>query len=288
MPISGAARETSSGVQPTGAADQAASRAGPRKAPRVPPPAFLAQLRVLVPMQLANWRWAWRRMLVLGSAVPLASMLLLATVAKGTDPARVEAIFVGSILLSLMFETQNKVASHFTYLHATRGATYFATLPVAHAAVVLATTAAFLLLALPPVALTIAAGQLVLHLRLSPSPWLLLAIPACATSLSGIGALIGTTARTPEEASALSQAAIVTLLVAGPVMFPADLAPTALRPFAYVNPAVFAASALRQCLFGPVTLRLAGDIGVLCIFAVSSLWVVGHLMSRQPLRGSRA
>ncbi|MYD93679.1 MAG: ABC transporter permease, partial [Chloroflexi bacterium] len=39
--------------------------------------AFACQLAELLLVQLANWRWGWRSMVVLGMAAPLLSITML-------------------------------------------------------------------------------------------------------------------------------------------------------------------------------------------------------------------
>ena len=151
---------------------------------------------------------------------------------------------------------------------------FVSTLPVQKSALILATVVAFLLLALPAVFVTIMAGSRILGVELAPSPWVLLVVPLCAVPLASIGALVGSIARTPEEAGSLSLLLTLLLLSLGPVLVPPERLPEALNLAGYVSPATYAASALRQVLLGPVSARLALDLGVLAGLSVAVLWFV--------------
>jgi ABC-2 type transport system permease protein len=96
--------------------------------------------------------------------------------------------------------------------------------------------------------------------------------------MSGLGALIGASARSPEEAGSLSL--LLNLLMAGlgPVLVPADRLPAFMNVFGYFSPATYAASALRQTLLGPDGARLWFDVGVLLALSVVILWLVGRVL----------
>jgi ABC-2 type transport system permease protein len=140
---------------------------------------------------------------------------------------------------------------------------YYATLPIRKHNLILAVVLSFLLLSLPSLALTMLLGAFVLRVPIALHPLTLAVIPICAISLSGIGALIGSSVRNRYQASAFSL--IVTMVTAalGPVVVPPDRFPRALLWLGWINPATYAASALRQALIGPLTDRIALDLAVL-------------------------
>jgi ABC-2 type transport system permease protein len=182
------------------------------------------------------------------------------------------------MVLNLMFENQDKVCSNFAFMRAVGMLNYFASLPVQRYSLVLATVLAFLLLSLPSLAITTLVGILFLHVQLAPSPLVLLVIPLAAVPLAGIGALIGTTARTPEEAGSISMILTFIMTGLGPVVFPPDRLPEILLKLGWLSPATYAASALRQTLLGPITPRLALDLIVLLGLASVALWIVSRKM----------
>jgi ABC-2 type transport system permease protein len=126
-------------------------------------------------------------------------------------------------------------------------------LPIRGQILVLAVVLGLLLLSLPSLVVTLLVGSVFLRVPIAPHPIALIAIPMCAIPLSGIGALIGSMARTPQELG--SWALFVTMVMAGlgPVVVPPDRLPRFLVLLGRFSPATYAASALRQAFLGPVT-----------------------------------
>jgi len=124
-------------------------------------------------------------------------------------------------------------------------------------------------------------GSLVLGVPIALSPIILIVVPLCAVSLSGIGALIGSSVRTPQEAGSLSL--LVTLVMAGlgPVVVPPGRLPGFVLTLGRLSPATYAASALRQALLGPLTGRIVVDLVVLAGVTVVVFWLVGQKMDWQ-------
>lgn len=249
--------------------------------PRPPPralrrPAAGVQLADLFLMELTNWRWSWRGMVLTGMVAPLFSLLALGVFARDAGSATLAYVLTGNVVLALMFENLGKVSSRFAYMRVSGGLEYYATLPVGRAGLVLATLAAFLLLSLPSLLVTVLAGAFVLGVPLAPHPLILLAVPLCAMPLAGIGALIGAGARTPEEAGSLSLLVTLALVALGPVIVPPERLPAIMLALGRLSPATYAASALRQTLLGPVTGGLALDLAILAGLSVAILALVGR------------
>ena len=253
----------------------------------MPPPRngqpFLVQLGDLLLIQLSNWRWSWRGTVITGMITPLVSILALGLFARDSGQVALAYILTGNVVMALTFENLNKVASNFAYMRFTGAFNYFATLPLARAALILASLGAFLLLSLPALLVTLGAGAWLLGVPLAPSPLLLLVVPLAAIPLAALGALIGSSIQRPEDAGNLSLLVTLAMLALGPVLVPPDRLPAPLLTLGLLSPATYAASALRQTLLGPVTARLALDLLVLGGLAVALLWLVGRKMDwRQP------
>jgi len=155
---------------------------------------------------------------------------------------------------------------------------YDATLPIHTYVLVLAAVLSFLLLSLPSLVVTTLCGWLALHIPLSPHPLLLLVSPLCAIPLSGIGALIGSVARRPEEAGSLSLLFTLLLVGLGPAVIPPDRLPGFTVTLGRLSPATYAASALRQTLLGPLTGQIVVDVAVLALAGVIVFGLVVRLM----------
>lgn len=241
-------------------------------------PSWLTQIGDLFLMELTNWRWSWRSMVTLGIATPMLSIIALGTFARDADVATKSYILIGNIVLALMFENLDKVSSRFAFLRFMGNLDYFATLPIRRYLLILATVLSFLMLSLPALVVTMLFGSWFLSIPLAPNPLLLVVVPLCAISLAGIGAFLGTIARTPEEAASLNLLVTMVLLGLGPVIIPADRLPRVLVFLGNFSPTTYAASALRQALLGPVTWKIVLDLTILAGLALLIFWVVSRRM----------
>jgi ABC-2 type transport system permease protein len=242
------------------------------------PQPVIIQILDLILVQLSNWRWSWRGMIVTGTFGPIFTILALGMFARDSGPVVLSYILTGGMVVNLMFENQDKVCSNFAYMRAVGTLHYFAALPIQRYSLVLATVLAFLLLSLPSLLVTTLVGVVFLQIKLTPSLLILLVVPLSAIPLAGIGALIGTMVRTPEEAGSLSMILTFIMTGLGPVVIPPDRLPAFLVRLGWLSPATYAASALRQTLVGPVSPRLALDLIVLSGLAFFTLWLVSRKM----------
>lgn len=240
---------------------------------------FHVQWFDLTLIQLANWRWSWRGMVLTSIVAPLLGMAGLGVFAHRDDPRALAYILTGNLVMSLLFGTFDKVAGHFAYMRLVGRLEYFATLPIYRAALILATVFAFLVLALPAALFTLAAGTLILGVPLALSPWIVVVIPLTGVTLCGLGAIIGIVVPAPEEAGSFSTLVTFLLVGFGPVIIPLDRLPQIVRVLSYFSPATYAASALRQSVLGlSDRLPLGLDLAVLSAFFLISLWIAGRCM----------
>jgi ABC-2 type transport system permease protein len=242
------------------------------------PATGLAQLVDLFLIELTNWRWCWRSMLLTGTLAPVFSILAMGVFAQNSGSEALGYVLTGNMVISLMFGNVRNVQNHFTFMRFEGALDYYATLPIRKHNLILAVVLSFLLLSLPSLALTLLLGALILRLPITLHPLTLVVIPICAISLSGIGALIGSSVRNRYQASAFSL--IVTMVAAalGPVVVPPDRFPRALLWLGWMNPATYAASALRQALIGPLTSRIALDLTVLIASTIVVFGIVTRIL----------
>lgn len=229
-------------------------------------PSALVQFVDILLIELTNWRWSWRSMVIVATIAPLFSILALGFFAHGAGAATLGYILIGNLVLALMFGAMNNVQNHLVYMRIHGTLDYFASLPVRKHFLILAVVAAFFLLSLPSLLTTMLLGSLLLGLTLHVNLLILLVIPLCTLPLAALGALIGSAARNPQEAGSFSLLLTLLLMAIGPVVAPPDRMPNTLLALGYLSPATYAASALRQTLLGPVTGRLALDLIVLTAF----------------------
>jgi ABC-2 type transport system permease protein len=133
-----------------------------------------------------------------------------------------------------------------------------------------------LLLSTPSLILTMLLGAFVLRLPITFHPLLLVILPSCASSLSAIGALIGASVRTRHQASAISLIVTMVMAALGPVVVPPERLPNVLLWLGWLNPATYAASALRQAVLGPLTGRMIWDLIALLGSTILVFAVVGR------------
>ncbi len=244
---------------------------------RLPLPLHL-QYWDLFLIELSNWRWGWRNIALTGTVLPLFGILLLGSFARELGAYALSFILVGNMVMALLFEHMGKLISHFSYMKVAGSLDYFATLPIRKAVLILAASTAFFILFLPSLVVVLAGGAWILGLKLHIHPLAFVVIPLCALPLAGIGALLGVSFRTPEEASAVGRLLTILMLTIGPVLIPPDRLPDWLVWLGFLSPAAYAASALRQVLLGPLTSRLLLDSTVLAACVLISFWLVDRKM----------
>lgn len=237
-------------------------------------PVWWVELSSLLFIELSNWRWSWRSMLVTGTMAPVLSILGIGVFARDSGPEALSYVLTGNLVVSLMFANMGSVQSHMVFLRFGGTLDYFASLPIRRSALIVAMVLSFLLISIPSLAATLVLGNLILKIPVVIHFLLFLIIPLCALPLSGIGALIGVVARVPEESGAINR--LVTLIMAGlgPVIIPPTRLPGWFVTLGYLSPATYASSALRQVIIGPITERLWLDVLVLAGSGLVIFWFV--------------
>ena len=240
------------------------------------PASAWVQLTGLLFIELSNWRWSWRSMLITATLAPLLSILGLGIFARDSGPDALAYVLTGNLVVSLMFGVMRSLQSHVTFLRFRGTLDYFASLPVQRAYLVLAMVIAFLLISLPSMLITLWIGAVVLDVPVRLHPLVVVIVPLAALPLAGIGAMVGASVRTPEEGGAINLVLTLLLTGLGPVVIPPDRLPVWMLSLGWLSPATYAASALRQVLIGPVTERLAVDLVVLAGFSLLAFWLVSR------------
>lgn len=242
------------------------------------PQSVTKQLLALTLIQLSNWRWAWRNMLLVGSVMPLVTILSLGSLADQKSPEVLSYILTGNVVVALMFDHQTKLASNFAYMRYAGTLSYLYTLPIRRFLIIIASNIAFFILSLPSLGIVIFIGSKILNISLNLSPYLIIIIPLCAVTLAALGALIGISFDQLEEAMMINRLIVLLMVVIGPVIIPADRLHPILRIAGFASPATYAASAMRQTLLGPITERLIIDVGVMLMITIISYGWVNHKM----------
>ncbi|MEM7798438.1 MAG: ABC transporter permease [Chloroflexota bacterium] len=242
------------------------------------PQTYWVQLYDVTLMQLTNWRWAWKGILLGGTFIPLLTMIAFGFFAADNANNAILYVYTGNIVMALMFAHQGRVTSNFAYMRATGTLGYFATLPIQRSVIVWATLLSFFVIFLPALILIIFLGAWLLNIPLNIHPLIFLVAPIATTPLAALGALIGTTARRPESAMEINRLLTLVLLFIGPIYTPPETLPNFLIVLGRFSPATYVSSALQQVLVGPVTNQLWMDMLALLGFTIVSLAVVLRFM----------
>lgn len=227
-------------------------------------------------------------MVLTGMLAPLVSIAALGLFARNSGHAATEYVLTGSVTMAILFETQNRIASNFAFMRGNGAFEYYAALPVRREALILATLAAFSLLSLPAVAVTLLLGSALLDVPLTFSPLAPLCLLLALLPSAGLGAFIGSRSATIEQASSLSLATTLLMMATGPVAVPPELLPDALVRIGHINPAVYAADSLRHSLTSPADVRALADMAVLAAFAVAIWGLTSTRMHWRARYGRRA
>jgi len=243
------------------------------------PPSLVAQWWDLFLMELTNWRWSWRLTIIAGALMPVFLIVLLGVFANTRDRGALAYILTGNMVIGILFGTMTRILNRVEFLRFGGGLDFFATLPVQRALFVLAMVASFMVFSLPSLLIILTMGSLWLALPLALHPLLFVAIPLGAIPLACIGVFLGLLGRSWGEASSWGFVVSIVFSVLGPVMIPAERLPTLLIWLGYLNPATYAASALRQVVIGPLSAYLLVDLAVLAGMSALLLWLVERKMS---------
>nr|WP_290668372.1 ABC transporter permease [Ardenticatena sp.] len=241
----------------------------------------VSEFLILFRMQLANWRWSWRGMLIGGIVVPLSLMFFARFTMNNSDSQALIYIITGNVMIGLFFTTLSRTASRFAFLCETRALDYYRTLIDSVGSLVLATMGSFLLFALPGVVITLYVGQLLFRIAIHPHPSIFFVFLVSACAFASTGAFIGIHARSYESATLMANLVNFVLAFLSPVMIPLERFPYLLRPFAWILPSTHAALAFRQALSGDLTDHFGLSIGYLLLFSVLVLFLVNVHLHKQ-------
>jgi ABC-2 type transport system permease protein len=210
------------------------------------------QFGVLLRMQLARVRLAWRRYFIVSSAMPLGITILLRV--RGPAPQDQALQFVaGDVVLAVALSALTFLAQRVAWMKANHTFDYYNTLPGAGALLLLAIFLSYFVFAVPGMVAIAAVGALIYGLPLGISVALLWTLPTLllgGIALAGLGALIGLAGRDEQLAGTYGNLAMMAVLFLGIV--PAADFPGALRVVLAVLPSTYMIDSLKLALRGAV------------------------------------
>lgn len=229
--------------------------------------------KVLLAMQLARLRTAWRPYLIVSSVMPLGIAILLRAV---MDRSQVEEfgdqIVAGCAVLAIAMTAIVMLAQRVASLKETGSLDYYLTLPVSRVMLIAAILVSFAVFALPGTIVVLAAGAALFDLSYTA---LWSAIPVWllgSFALAGVGVAIGFAARDEQLAGMYSNLAMMAVLFLG--ILPAENLPSWLSPLRAVLPSTYAADAIKPGLEGRIDVAQLGDLSILLMFGALSFWAV--------------
>jgi ABC-2 type transport system permease protein len=224
----------------------------------------LAKFKVLLWMQLARVRTAWRPYLIVSSAMPLGIAVLMRAV---MEPSQVERfgqqIVAGSAVLAVAMTAIVMLAQRVSSLKESGALDFYSTLPVSRGAVVAS---------VPGTVIVVSLGALLFDLSLAA---LWTAVPVWlfgSFALAGLGVAIGFAAPDEQLAGMYSNLAMMAVLFLG--ILPVAKLPGWLSPLRTLLPSTYAVNALKPGLEGTLGAGQVWDLFVLALFGALSFWAV--------------
>jgi ABC-2 type transport system permease protein len=228
---------------------------------------------VLLRIQAARLRTAWRPYLIVSSVMPLGIAVLLRAVMEQSQIERFGAqVVAGCAVLAIAMTAVVMLAQRMSSLKESGALDYYVTLPVSRAAVVGAVLLSFAAFSLPGTVVVLGLGAALYDL--SPAA-LWAAVPVWALgsfALAGVGVALGWGAPDEQLAGMYSNLAMMAVLFLG--ILPSERLPGWLGPVRAILPSTYAVAALKPGLNGHVAGSMLFDLLILAGFGALSFWAV--------------
>jgi ABC-2 type transport system permease protein len=236
-------------------------------------PIGLRRFNVLLWMQMARLRTAWRPYVIVSSVMPLGIAVLMRAVMTDRQVAQFgEQIVAGSVVLAIAMTAVVMLAQRMSAMKESGVLDVYATLPVSRAAVVGSVLFSFAIFSLPGTIIVLALGARLFDLSLAA---LWTAVPVWALgsfALAGLGVAIGLGAPDEQLAGMYSNIAMMGVLFLG--ILPASKIPDWLAPVRIALPSTYAVKALKPGLEGVARTTIFSDLLILAAFGALFFWAV--------------
>lgn len=158
---------------------------------------------------------------------------------------------------------------------------YYATLPISKISFILAILFSFLIIAIPAFLFLLFAGGKILNLNFNFNFNIIILLILLALSFSGIGALLGITAKNNLQANILSQIAGFGILMISPVFFPLSVLPKTIQYLAMGLPTTYAAYGLRKVL---ILNSFYDKEVILCFFMLTFFTAISFILINSKIK----
>jgi ABC-2 type transport system permease protein len=238
---------------------------------------FWVALKHLWLEQMFEVRTTWSWSLLFSVLMPIAMVFGLSRIGHGlTDRSSLLFIISGAAVFSIATEGILTLAQRIGVIRRDGMLLYYASLPISMASFIAAIVLARFLIIVPGLITPIIAGSLMYGIELEISPIILLVMPLACLSLSAIGIAIGSFIHDLDLIIVVTNLMIFVLLLAAPVLIPAESLPSALRVLGYFLPPTYAADALRRSLDGQFDTMVITDLSALALMACVSLFAASR------------
>jgi ABC-2 type transport system permease protein len=232
----------------------------------------LTEFRFLAAEQLLEVRTTWSWHLLLSVLMPAAMVFGLARIGNGLgDATSLLYIVSGAAVFAVATEGIGTLAQRIGMLRKDGMMVYYASLPIGRASFLAAMVSARLLLVAPGLVTPVVAAIVLYDADFSLTPALLPVLLVTCLALSAFGLAIGTLVSNMDLIVIITNLLVFVLLLAAPVLIPAESLPVALRVLGYLLPPTYAADALRHALSGQFDGTFALDMAVLVAMATLGL-----------------
>lgn len=233
----------------------------------------VGRFNILVRMQMARVRTAWRPYLIVSSAMPLGIAVLMRAVMEEKQVQEFGVqIVAGSAILAIAMTAIVMLAQRVASLKESGAIDLYSTLPVARGAVIGAVLLSFAIFALPGTIIVVALGALMFDLSLA-ALWTVIPVWALGSfALAGVGVAIGFGAPDEQLAGMYSNLAMMSVLFLG--ILPVEKVPGWLGPLRAILPSTYAVNALKPGLEGSSMSGVGFELIVLALFGALSFWAV--------------
>ena len=228
---------------------------------------------ILLRMQMARVRTAWRPYLIVSSAMPLGIAVLMRAVMEEDQVEEFGVqIVAGSAILAIAMTAIVMLAQRVASLKESGAIDLYSTLPVARGAVIGAVLLSFAIFALPGTIIVVGLGALMFDLSLA-ALWTVVPVWALGSfALAGVGVAIGFGAPDEQLAGMYSNLAMMSVLFLG--ILPSEKIPGWLGPLRAILPSTYAVDALKPGLEGSSMSGVGVELIVLALFGALSFWAV--------------
>jgi ABC-2 type transport system permease protein len=235
---------------------------------------YASQFGGLVRVLLKEYRSSWYFFVLLGVMMPLGMLFLMKYTIVTMTPERATFLIGGNLVTSIIFGPTGMLINKLGWGRQSREFDYWAALPVAPLALILAIVFVSVLFTFPGLIGIFLIGASMLGIPLVRGIALLPLVPLGALSLVGLGAFMGSYAKNGQIANALSNLLLAFVTFLSPTLIPVEVLPAPLRFLAPFSPITYAADAFRAVMDGRIGTGLALDVLVLCLFSVGFLFLV--------------